>query len=64
MINILIFMLLCIVLGILAGKAVRREMQKEQCPYCSCRSCCNIGEKVLSACSEEEQKPFVCMNKN
>ena len=56
-----ITIIICIVLGIIMGLAVRLERQKTQCPYCSCTDCCNIGYGITAICSDEEQKPFVCM---
>ena len=57
----IIAIIACIVLGIIIGLAVRRERQETQCPYCSCRECCDIGHGITAAISDEKQKPFVCM---
>lgn len=64
MINIFIYILLCVVLGVLIGQYVKHKIQKSECPYCSCRDCCNIGYGIDTACSEVDQKPFVCKSKN
>lgn len=61
MIRVYIIAIITCIIGIILGLAVRRERQKTQCPYCSCRECCNIGYGITAACSDTEQKPFVCM---
>lgn len=57
----IVVFILCIILGVVMGYAVRRDRQRTQCPYCSCRDCCNIGYGIIAACSDTEQKSFVCM---
>ena len=61
MVSLLLFGCISIVLGIVFGKAIRREMQTKQCPYCSCRDCCTIGYEITTACRDDEQKTFMCM---
>jgi hypothetical protein len=58
---VIIWFILVIILGVIMGIAVRRDRQSTQCPYCSCRDCCDIGYGIAAACSDTEQKPFVCM---
>ena len=60
-VSIIIWTILVIIFGAIMGLMVRRERQKTQCPYCSCRDCCSIGYGIVADCSDTEQKPFVCM---
>mgnify|MGYP003289268708 CR=1 FL=1 len=61
MIGLVLFTALVFALGVYAGLAERRELQKTKCPYCSCRSCCSIGFEVDSECKTEDLEPFMCM---
>lgn len=58
----LIFMALMICVGIMLGSMEKRDMQKTSCGYCSCKDCCRVGMYVEQKCSDEELKPFVCMD--
>lgn len=58
----LIFIALIIGVGVLLGSVGKRDMQKTNCGYCSCKDCCRIGVNVEQKCSDEELKPFVCMD--
>ena len=61
MIGLFLFGVLMVALGAYTGQIVKQDIQKSQCPFCSCRNCCSIGVGVPPACKDEEQKPFVCM---
>ena len=52
-----------IVIGILVGQLIRKELQKNKCPRCSCRICCDVGFRIESPLSDEEQETFACMKK-
>ena len=56
------FMALIILSGMWLGYVCKRDMQKTNCGYCSCKDCCRIGMYVEQKCSDEELKPFVCMD--
>ena len=58
----LIFIALIIGAGIMLGSICKYDMQKTNCGYCSCKDCCRIGKYVEQKCSDEELKPFVCMD--
>lgn len=60
-IGIIIVFILTIIFGVYLGNMERHETQKKCCPYCSCRECCSIGCEVSAMCTEEEQRPFICM---
>lgn len=59
----LIFMALIIGSGMMIGYVCKRDMQVMNCPYCSCKDCCRVGMYVEQKCSDEELKPFVCMDR-
>ena len=63
MIKFILFCILVIIFGTFVGIAIRRDTQKSKCPYCSCRECCNIGFGIESVVSDDEQKPFLCIEK-
>lgn len=58
----LVFMALIIGAGVMLGGVCKHDMQKTNCGYCSCKDCCRIGANVEQKCSDEELKPFVCMD--
>mgnify|MGYP003309873946 CR=1 FL=1 len=62
-VSVIIWFILVNIFGVIIGLYVRRERQKTQCPYCSCRDCCSIGYGIAAACGDTERKSFVCMNK-
>lgn len=56
------FIVSIILFGMWLGCVCKWDMQVTNCPYCSCKDCCRIGVNVKQKCSDEELKPFVCMD--
>ena len=58
----LIFIALTIGVGVILGNMDKHDIQKTNCGYCSCKEYCRVGASVEQKCSDEELKPFVCMD--
>lgn len=62
-IQIVLVIVAIFAIGIFLGVVCQKDLQKNYCTRCSCRSYCNIGKNVHSEINNDDLIPVACQKR-